>query len=75
MSDHTLRPGCEARQVSDQYICNRCGLVWDMNDPEPPECGSVEVVNVGTHGHVDHGGSKVVGLSALTAIKENLNRE
>jgi len=19
--------------------CPRCGYVWDMNDPDPPECG------------------------------------
>lgn len=30
--------GCTARQCSDQMNCDRCGLVWDMNDPEPPEC-------------------------------------
>ena len=29
---------CEAQQVSDQMRCERCGLVWDMNDPDPPEC-------------------------------------
>jgi len=29
---------CEARQYSDQMCCGRCGLVWDMNDPEPPDC-------------------------------------
>ena len=29
---------CEARQYSDQKVCHRCNLVWDMNDPEPPEC-------------------------------------
>lgn len=29
---------CEARQQSDQKRCERCNLVWDMNDPEPPEC-------------------------------------
>ena len=32
------RPGCEARQVSDQMNCARCGLVWDMDDPDQPEC-------------------------------------
>ena len=30
--------GCEAYQVSDQKRCERCDLLWDMNDPEPPEC-------------------------------------
>lgn len=29
---------CAARQYSDQMTCHKCGLVWDMNDPEPPEC-------------------------------------
>ena len=29
---------CEARQYSDQKVCHRCNLVWDMNDLEPPEC-------------------------------------
>ena len=32
------RPGCLARQYSDQMICAACGLTWDTNDPEPPEC-------------------------------------
>lgn len=29
---------CEARQYSDQMQCGRCGLAWDVNDPEPPRC-------------------------------------
>lgn len=29
---------CLARQHSDQMICHQCGLVWDVNDPEPPVC-------------------------------------
>ena len=29
---------CEAIQYSDQMNCARCGLVWDVNDPEPPVC-------------------------------------
>lgn len=32
------RKGCQARQVSDQMSCHKCGLVWDINDPEPPQC-------------------------------------
>ncbi|QDP67026.1 MAG: hypothetical protein Unbinned3138contig1000_68 [Prokaryotic dsDNA virus sp.] len=32
---------CQAVQVSDQMACRPCGLVWDMNDPEPPACGQV----------------------------------
>lgn len=29
---------CKAVQHSDQMICTACGLVWDVSDPEPPEC-------------------------------------
>lgn len=30
--------GCRARQYSDTMICDSCGLQWDTNDPDPPEC-------------------------------------
>lgn len=30
---------CQARQHSDQMICHACGLVWDVNDPDAPDCG------------------------------------
>lgn len=30
---------CLARQGPDQQMrCHRCGLVWDLDDPEPPAC-------------------------------------
>lgn len=29
---------CCAYQVSDQMICDRCQLLWDVNDPQPPSC-------------------------------------
>lgn len=30
---------CAARQGADQQMrCIRCGLVWDLDDPEPPTC-------------------------------------
>lgn len=34
----TDRYGCEARQHSDQKVCTRCNLMWDMNDDDPPPC-------------------------------------
>lgn len=34
---------CAARQYSDQMICDKCGLQWDINDPEPPTCNPVIV--------------------------------
>lgn len=33
---------CRARQHSDQMLCD-CGLGWDVNDPDPPECRSTAV--------------------------------
>lgn len=35
-------PRCQAQQYSDQMQCGRCGLTWDMNDPDPPKCSPVE---------------------------------
>lgn len=35
------RPGCQARQVSDELQCGKCGLTWDVNDPDPPSCVGV----------------------------------
>jgi len=32
------RTSCQARQFSDQMMCGRCGLQWDVKDPEPPRC-------------------------------------
>jgi len=32
------RHNCQARSYGDQMICAPCGLNWDANDPEPPEC-------------------------------------
>lgn len=29
---------CAAYQASDQMLC-KCGLAWDVNDPDPPTCG------------------------------------
>lgn len=29
---------CKARQYSDEMQCGWCGLCWDVNDPDPPEC-------------------------------------
>ena len=40
----TKRAGCTARQYSDQMQCGQCGLCWDVNDPGPPACVSVNTV-------------------------------
>lgn len=36
------RRDCQARQYGDQMICAACGLNWDTNDPEPPQCRTVD---------------------------------
>lgn len=36
--------GCEARQVSDQSVCQRCEFVWDVNDPDAPQCKTEQEV-------------------------------
>lgn len=49
--------GCKARQISDQMSCARCGLLWDINDPDPPECktkfflttGNKDALKIGTN--------------------------
>jgi hypothetical protein len=33
-----IRPGCKAHTVGNQIICDDCGLTWDMDDREPPDC-------------------------------------
>lgn len=33
---------CKAVQYSDQKYCDRCGLCWDTNDPDPPKCRTSE---------------------------------
>lgn len=33
---------CKARVYGDQFHCHHCGLVWDLNDKEPPACGIVD---------------------------------
>lgn len=70
------KSNCNARQYSDQMLC-RCGLAWDMNDPEPPVCRAADEapkldprVAEKTARHVRNAG---VGARALQRIREGLN--
>lgn len=29
---------CQAQRQANEMRCARCGLLWDLNDPEPPAC-------------------------------------
>ena len=64
---------CQARQYSDQKVCHRCNLVWDMNDHEPPECRSVLKVRV--HKTAPPGpGEKQTGRAALEYLRRLLEK-
>lgn len=52
---------CSARQYSDQMQCSRCGLTWDVNDPDPPQCLRPEDRR------------KAIGNAALKKLKEDLS--
>jgi len=34
-----IADNCKARRYGDQMMCE-CGLAWDVDDSEPPVCGS-----------------------------------
>ena len=34
----SLPRNCKAYCVGDQRHCDFCGLVWDIDDPDPPVC-------------------------------------
>lgn len=42
---NTQRNGCGAKRYSDQMQCGKCGLAWDVNDPEPPACRPIKQPN------------------------------
>lgn len=55
---------CEARhQGGNEMCCTRCGLLWDADDPEPPECLTDAQV------------SRQVGCTAIKMMKELLNEK
>lgn len=33
---------CQARQQGDEMQCGRCGLSWDVNDADRPDCSPTE---------------------------------
>jgi len=55
----TTIDGCEKYQRGDQWFCDRCNLVWDIDDHEPPDCLPIEKPDV-------------TGERAFDQIKHNL---
>ena len=70
-------PNCKAYERGDQWFCDQCGITWDMNDDDPPECNPVVKAGILIHrGNTEPvKAHRAIGNKALTAIKENLNRE
>lgn len=56
---------CKARRYNDQMQCGRCGLAWDVNDPEPPPCRLEEQERV----------RRETGRRALDNIKRILSND
>ena len=70
-------PNCKAYERGDQWFCDRCGLIWDLNDDDPPECAPVRV-NVGTPSHIDHGSpsrDKEFAHNQVEKMRNILNKE
>lgn len=60
--------GCKAIQYSDQMQCGACGLVWDVNDPDPPECNPIKR----THAERWREQDKKRGETVLRRLQESL---
>lgn len=63
---------CKAQVHGDQWYCDICQLVWDIDDPEPPKCSPVgfddlDECETGRHEHV--------GIAALKNIREIIGEE
>lgn len=55
--------GCRAKPHSDQMYCNRCEVIWDTNDPDPPECKS------------KNWRSKQIAVEAIAQMKRKFTNE
>ncbi len=42
--DRYLPFQCEASRMNDQKFCQRCGVVWDIDDDDPPKCKTASEV-------------------------------
>ena len=36
---------CQAKRQVDEMHCHRCQLLWDVKDPEPPQCEDYGVID------------------------------
>jgi len=59
-------PGsCHATRQSDEMVCAKCRLRWDVSDPEPPLCGRL----VATRSQTERLENSVGFVSALAPAK------
>lgn len=36
------RKNCKATRRGDMIICSRCGVNWDADDKDPPQCRDIQ---------------------------------
>lgn len=42
---------CNCRILGDQYVCDRCQICWDIDDPDPPDCSATSQESTPEKGH------------------------
>ena len=68
----SLKTGCTARQYSDQMLCDKCGLQWDMNDDDLPQCSPLNVAQNHAHQSKPKPVSKAQARGFLSELKKSL---
>ena len=70
---HKMSTACRATQHSDQMICASCGLVWDTNDPDPPECRKISEAVIGEmfDVYIENDGGRV-GMRAVYRMLQDI---
>jgi len=41
--------GCKAYERGSQWFCDECGVTWDLNDDDPPECNPIVKAGILIH--------------------------
>lgn len=36
---------CHATRINDQMHCGKCGMQWDIDDPNPPACRETKPIH------------------------------
>lgn len=72
MTDHTRPPNCKAEVRGDQWFCDKCQYVWDINDDDPPDCDVAAEFGHDIDDSIPPGRNKEKARQAVDNIKEIL---